>query len=338
MNILIIKDDKPGHYNQSEGLLLALKNIYPNSNIEYLNIEIKNKLSRKILRFLLNKFTSFFTKSKNLRYLSQFFKKYNLPLVKPDIILSTGGNTSNFNAWLSKAYHSKNILNGALRGLNEDLFSFVTTVIDLGYKNQLILDVAPNVINQNILKEKSEEFLITNKIDENSNFYSLLIGGDGSGYKYDDKFYSDLILFVKKISKEKNIKWLITTSRRTPLEVECKLQRELLNSCAYFVSFNKKEEKVLLAFLGLSELVFVTEESASMISEAISSSKPVFTIGNDIKNKNANYSRILEKFENENKIKKISNLNEIDLNTKDFKIENLSKKLEEKIKIKIESI
>jgi hypothetical protein len=31
-------------------------------------------------------------------------------------------------------YNSKNLLNGALRGLKEGLFTYVTTVIDLGYK------------------------------------------------------------------------------------------------------------------------------------------------------------------------------------------------------------
>mgnify|MGYP000668023675 CR=1 FL=1 len=35
-------------------------------------------------------------------------------------------------------YDSKNLLNGALRGLKEELFTYVTTVIDLGYKNQII--------------------------------------------------------------------------------------------------------------------------------------------------------------------------------------------------------
>ena len=332
MNILIIKDDKPGHYNQTEGLLLILKNIYSNSNIEYIDVQIKSKISRKLLRFLLNKFTSFFTNTSNLKYLSVFFKKYNLPLVKPDIIISTGGNTANLNAWLSKAYTSKNILNGALRGLKEELFFCITTVIDLGYKNQLILDVAPSVINADSLKKKSEDFLKINNIDEKVIHYSLLIGGDGSGYKYDEEFYNKLIYFVKKTSKEKNIKWLITTSRRTPINIENKLEKELLDYCTYFVLFNKKEEKVLLPFFGLSKFIFVTEESASMISEAITSLKPVFTISNSSKNVNINYNKILEKFESEKKIKRVFDLEKNDFENEVFRIENLSEKLEKNIK------
>ncbi len=307
MNILVIKDDKPGHYNQTEGLVLILKDIYPNSSIEYIDIDIKNKITRKILRFFLNKFPELFKDIKSFRYLKYFYKKFSTPQIKPDLIISTGGNTSNFNAWLSLAHGSKNLLNGALRGLKEELFTYVTTVIDLGYKNQIILDVAPNTITKEKLIEKSTEFSTLHNLDMNQKYYSLLIGGDGAGYRYDDKFYDDLIDFVEKVSKEKNIKWLITTSRRTPLEVENKLEEELKDYSAYFVSYNKKEEKILLPFFGLSEAIFVTEESSSMISEAISSGKNVFTLGNEYSKPDENYKKILNKFESNNQIIRVSN-------------------------------
>jgi mitochondrial fission protein ELM1 len=256
----------------------------------------------------LNTFPDFFTEN-SLKYLSLFYKKYDIPKYKPDLIISTGGNTSNLNAWLSKVYKCKNILNGALRGLKEELFTNVTTVIDLGYKNQIILDVAPNTITKEKLLDKSIEFSKLHNLDINQKFYSLLIGGDGAGYKYNDKFYDDLIDFVEKISKEENIKWLITTSRRTPLFVENKLEEKLKHYCAYFVSYNKKEEKILLPFFGLSEAVFVTEESSSMIGEAISSKKNVFTVGNEYSNADENYKNILKKFESNNFIKRIDILN-----------------------------
>jgi mitochondrial fission protein ELM1 len=296
MNILVIKDDKPGHYNQSEGLVLILKEIYSNSNIEYIEIEIKNKISRKILRFFLNRFPQLFKSIKSFRYLNFFYKKFSIPKMKPDLIISTGGNTSNFNVWLALGYNSKNLLNGALRGLKEELFTYITTVIDLGYKNQIILDVAPNTITKEKLLEKSIEFSKLYNLDIDQKYYSLLIGGDGAGYKYNDRFYDELIDFVEKVSKEKKIKWLITTSRRTPLFVENKLEEKLKNYCSYLVSYNKKEEKVLLAFFGLSEAVFVTEESSSMISEAVSTLKSVYTIGVENSNPDKNYKTILDKF------------------------------------------
>lgn len=320
MKVLVIKDDKPGHYNQTEGLLLYLKEIYKDLEIEYVQIEIKSKLTRKILRFLLNNFVNLFTEN-SLKYLSFFYKKYSIPKSKPDLIISTGGNTSNLNAWFSKAYKSKNILNGALRGLKEELFTYVTTVIDLGYKNQVILDVAPNTITKEKLLEESVKFSKLHNLDINQRYYSLLIGGDGAGYKYNDKFYDDLIDFVEKISKEENIKWLITTSRRTPLFIENKLEEKLKDYSSYFVSYNKKEEKVLVPFFGLSEAIFVTEESSSMISEAISTAKLVYTIGIQNSNPDKNYRTILDKFV---KHKFITRIHLETFETKDKELENIS--------------
>ena len=305
MRVLFLKDDKPGHYNQTEGLLLYLREIFPNLEVEYIEVEIKSKFSRKILRYLLNNFSSFFEKKSRLKYISFFYKKFELPKKNPDLIISTGGNVSNINAWFAKTYSCKNILNGALRGLKEELFTYVTTVIDLGYKNQIILDVAPSLITKEKLELSANKFLEEKNLLKDTIYYCLLIGGDGAGYKYDDKFYDDLIAFVKNLSKEKNIKWLITTSRRTPEKIEEKLKNNLKDFCAYFVDYNKNPQKVMLAFLGLSEKVFVTEESSSMISEAISSGKNVFTLGNEYSNTDENYKKILEKFVKNNFIKRI---------------------------------
>ena len=309
MKVLVIKDDKPGHYNQTEGLILYLKEIFDNVEIEYIEIEIKSKLTRKILRLLLNTFPNSFTQN-TIKYLSFFYKKYTIPKNKPDLIISTGGNTSNLNVWFSKVYKCKNLLNGALRGLKEDLFTYITTVIDLGYKNQVILDVAPSLITNEGLKNKASDFAKINKLDLNKIYYSLLIGGNGAGYTYDNKFYDDLILFIKNVSKKDNIKWLITTSRRTPQDIENKLKDELKDYYSYFVAYNKKEEKILLPFLGLSNKIFVTEESSSMISEAISSQKSVYTIGLKAAQPDENYLRILNKFESKNLIKRIVNFDD----------------------------
>lgn len=302
MNLLIIKDNKPGHYNQTEGLVLQLKEVSSNINIEYIDIEIKSKIKRKVLRFFLNNFTSFFKNKKSLKYLNIFLKKYSLPLTKPDLIISTGGNTSCFNAWLAITYDCKNILNGALRGLKQDLFTNITTVIDLGYKNQIILDVAPSLVTKEKLDNESIKFSKDKNIDLTINYYTLLIGGNGSGYSFDIKFFNQLINFVKEISLKENISWLITTSRRTPLYIEKKLKKELNDYSSYFISYNELEEKALLPFLGLCEKVFVTEESASMISEAITSGKPVYTLRPKRVQENNNYRKIIDKFSLERRI------------------------------------
>lgn len=332
MNILIIKDDKPGHYNQTEGILLSLQEIYPNTTVEYIDIEIRSKASRKLLRGLLNRFPAFFEKDASLKYIKYFYKTFNLPKNKPDLIISTGGNTANLNAWFAKVYQAKNILNGKLRGLKEELFTKITTVIDLGYKNQIVIDLAPNTISSETLETASKNFLKTHNLS--GKFYSLLIGGDGAGYRYDDAFYEALTQFVINVSKNDKIKWLITTSRRTPLKIEKKLKENLEEYCAYFVEYNKKPEKVLLPFLGSGSALFVTEESSSMISESIAARKPVYTLYRD-KTQDRNYHTLLSKFEEEKKITRV-NIMTYDKNLNDnFYIteEDYHKKLAKQLKV-----
>ncbi len=291
MNILVIKDNKPGHYNQSEGLVLSLREIYKNINVEYVQAEITTSLRREILRRFLNFFPFLFKKEFSKKFIPFFYKKFSFPQKKPDIIISTGGNCSNLNVWFKYLYNAKNILNGNLRGLKCFHFDIVTTVIDLGCKNQIILDVAPTTVR--FCNQKEE------------NLYALLIGGNGSGYIYDKNFFVNLANFVKNVSKKENIKWLITTSRRTKIEYEEFLYEELKDYSEEFVAYNKNPKPVVKEFLCKSKKVFVTEESASMISEAIASKKQVYTLKPKIVKYDKKYTPVLEKFEKDKKICRI---------------------------------
>ncbi len=309
MNILIIKDDKPGHYNQTEGLLLSLKTLYPHAKIEYIVVAIRSKLSRKILRLFINYYPSFFKSFSHTKYLHYFYRLFGLPQNKPDIIISTGGNTAALNAWFALLYNSKNILNGALRGLKEERFTCITTVIDLGYTNQVILEMAPNTITEQTLEDQKNLFLKKTSLSVNQTYFTLLIGGDGSGYIYNESFYRMLASFVETTAQKYNVKWLITTSRRTPKDIEEKLAKKLEPVSAYFVAYHQNSEKVLLPFLALGSSIFVTEESSSMISEAISANKPVYTFKTSSATPDENYQEILNKFFSSKKLYRLD-LNE----------------------------
>jgi mitochondrial fission protein ELM1 len=75
-------------------------------------------------------------------------------------------------------------------------------------------------------------------------------------------------------------------------------------NAAMFVAYNQKPQKVIGAFLALSETVFVTEESASMVSEAVASGKSVITIKPEYMAMERDYLKILEKFSEGKKIER----------------------------------
>ncbi len=307
----MIKDKRAGHYNQTIGIAKSLELVYDDVKIEYMDIEIRNKILRKILTHILN-YTKIFTRDKNsLKYVKLFFKKISLPKSTPNLIISTGGDTANLNAWFAKVYGAKNIFNGRLRGQKENLYTIITTVIPLGYKNEIVIDVAPSIISKKKLINKSQLFRQEKGLQKR--YYTLLIGGNGAGYRYDKDFYNKLIEFTKNIAKKDKIRWLITTSRRTPLEFENMIKNETKEYCDYFVDYNKYPQKVMIPFLGIGEKIFVTEDSSSMISEAITSNKPVITLFAK-KTDDKNYNKILDKFEREKKIKRVCLINQKKLN------------------------
>jgi mitochondrial fission protein ELM1 len=94
---------------------------------------------------------------------------------------------------------------------------------------------------------------------------------------------------------------------------------------------------VVTPFLALSQVAFVTQESTSMISEAISSQKQVVTLKPNSTKIEENYQKILDKYI---KLKAIASLdiddiNEFDIDSIDIipfeynSVEELKKKLKE---------
>jgi len=292
--VLILSDGRPGHFNQTLAVAEAIKKIDA-VEVKYIEVKVK-KFGKYFLRTFLNtKLGKKLSKSAYLlNRISWFYEGYTWDQ-KPDIIISAGKDTSLLNALLALSYGSKNFFIGHPKKLDHHLFTAILTVLDLGYDNQIVLDVAPTRPYRGDLKEFSHKY----NLDLQGTYYTLLIGGDGSGYQFTSEDIEHLISFVN--ATEDKVKWLVTTSRRTPKVYEEKMEKEMNTEC--FIAFNKNPQKVVAGFLELSSAVFVTEESASMVSEAVASGKPVFTLVPKTYDVDKSYQQILKKFENAKRIK-----------------------------------
>ncbi|MEO1954504.1 MAG: ELM1/GtrOC1 family putative glycosyltransferase, partial [Campylobacterales bacterium] len=89
----------------------------------------------------------------------------------------------------------------------------------------------------------------------------------------------------------------------------------------------QEPKKVVGAFLKLCDMAFVTQESASMLNEAISFQKPVVSLYPKDKKEEENYIKILDNLDRRKNIYRcaIEKLNELDLEEIEFKtLENSS--------------
>jgi len=286
MNIVVIKDSKPGHYNQSFAVAETL-NQMGNGKILFMDVEIRS-ISKYILRFLLNGKITRVWLGKYFRkeWLRFFYKIEKQIKEKPDIVVSSGRDTSLLTALFGLIYGAKTLFIGNPKKLDPVLFTRVLTLLDLQLENQIVLDTVPS----RSLNSTMETFCSTYKLDRKKIYYTLLIGGDGAGYQYNEEEYDMLTTFVNATAKSVN--WLVTTSRRTPERLEAKMQREM--QAAVFIAYNREPKKVVSDFLALSETIFATEESASMVSEGVGAQKRVVTLAPEIASPEKAYRQILE--------------------------------------------
>jgi len=127
----------------------------------------------------------------------------------------------------------------------------------------------------------------------------FLIGGNGIGYFYSLEEWQELISQIHTLYDSTKLPITIVTSRRTHPKVEEKFRHELASiDMEYSVWFHKGDSNFnLAALLGSATKIFVTEDSAMMISESISSGKNVSTLfPKEIKSPNR-YKKHIKKYE-----------------------------------------
>ena len=303
-NILILSDAKPGHFKQSRVVAGELKKILEERNrsdwgidepglvsISEVTVKWKNSFCKNVLKVL-----GVFSSSKiqgRLRFLKFFISPdsyRDLIKEKYDYVISAGSSMVALNLIIS-------IENGA----------FNIQILNSGiYKNRMRLNFIPehdNIKGDNVYSYKGAlaqdregaSDIINNHLkgldlDEDAFKIAVLIGGDSSNSKDYIKSVKDLFYHFKFFSQEKRLNLLITTSRRTPKELELFLKKEQ-DSKNYIKSLIIASESnpfgAYDAMLYSADMVFVSADSISMVSEALVFKKRIVVLkAGNIKNKN----------------------------------------------------
>lgn len=275
IHILIISDDKPGHVNQSFGLVESLRK---KREVEIGVVKLSYRL--KFLRPLLNSLV------RRSEVLASFFEsrlvEYSGDInFVPNLVISSGGYTCASNVLLTRKFGAKNIFLGTPKGFDLTFFSLVISTSSLDQaENNLVVDVMPQRFDERLFKQAATEFVVEKSLNAKTVYWTLLIGGPTHYYKYSQSDWEVLIAALNALAEKHHIKWLVSTSRRTPKDIEEYLESALCANpnIAYLVIYNRKPEKCLSAFFGLSSFVFCTEDSTSMLSEAIVTGLPVVSL------------------------------------------------------------
>lgn len=292
----MVSDGKPGHYNQTLGAIKALQQKY---DVQLTTIETKLRFGflRPLLKITCNSTNPIIQHF--FRLLTRLCYHQFQPPIKPQtMVISCGGQTLYLNIYLARHFNASNFFLGSLRGVKPENFSAIISGLYIdGVKNLIELELSPGLFNKTEALTAGRE-LRERLPNPSQKLWALLIGGDGAGYKYQDDDIAKLKQFLLESAAKYGIQWLLTTSRRTAIEHERQLHEFSLQHpdiFAYTVFFHHSPEKVVASFLGAADAVFATEDSSSMLSEAMIAGKPLFTLRPDLCAVNDNYQRFLSK-------------------------------------------
>lgn len=278
--VWVISDGIPGHFNQSKGILLALEQLY-DLNVEWIELYLKSGIYRRVLSWLLNRCAA--RQVQLSTGLIPFFYQGKLPSGQPDIVIGAGGKSMFAVGWLGQALAAKTIFAGSLRQLKPKLFNAVLILEPNAQAPFISLQTSPMPISQALLKQAAETWLAEQhqhgQCQSEKPLWAMLIGGDGAGAHYQDSDWSNLALQMNALAAQHHIQWLITTSRRTGANAE-QILKQYLNPVHVIdaVWWSEKPRPVTSSYLGLSQVVYCTIDSMSMIMEAVSAMRPVVAV------------------------------------------------------------
>ncbi|MBU2540604.1 MAG: mitochondrial fission ELM1 family protein [Candidatus Omnitrophica bacterium] len=281
-NILILDDGKLGHLRQSEAVAEILARVLRrkklSAKIEIVNFKFKSKFAKVIFDFLLKIFNLSFARG----VLSQksFERLFSFC---PDFVISAGESCAGLNLILSRESQSKSIV--IMRPSFFSVKSFdlvISPKHDRIKQRQNVVKVlgAPNIIDSAYLKNNSKIITQQFSIDEDDKRLKigLLLGGNTKNLKLDRQLVEAVCDQILGAGKRHNAQILLSTSRRTPADAEAVIKEKFKDNdlVKLLVIANEKNiPHTVGAILGLCQIVVVSSDSISMVSEAVSSGKYV---------------------------------------------------------------
>lgn len=290
--VVILNDGKIGQLRQSQAVAEILANELEKRNlkpkIETMDVRFKNKFSKVMIALC-----SVPAAKRHCQGCLWCLKKFlkgssyeNLSRIKADFIISSGSALANVNYILSNDSLAKSIsiLRPNLLSTNRfDLVIMPKHDSPPDKENVVITEGSLNLINEDYLKQQSKEIILRypNLNQSRTKTIGILLGGNTKNYKISYETVKILISELKNISESLDLQILLTTSRRTPASVENLIREDLksFSKCRLLIIANENNiPEAVGGILGLSDMIIVSDDSISMVSEAATSGKYVIVV------------------------------------------------------------
>jgi mitochondrial fission protein ELM1 len=190
---------------------------------------------------------------------------------RPDLIVSSGGKSVVAARTWAMKFGAPYLFIGERKPYPADWFH---TVISHVKKES-----SPNSIDVELIPTPVTPALIAQLGSVERGTWCMVVGGSSRSHRFCDQDWLALAHGMNALARRENIRWLLTTSRRTGTAVEGILKKHLdplVLQDAIWWSENPRRE--LYKFMARSELLFVTQDSVTMVTEGVSSGRPVVAV------------------------------------------------------------
>lgn len=270
---VIISDGIRGHYHQSLGVAEWMERLSgtpldPSTlvipELSIFDRVLKLKLFVRGLEVHGGSYSREWLKSMGVRY-----SKYEEGTT---LFISAGSRAAPFCLALAKATHNKCavLMTPSVLGTKSFNYAIVPEHDNPSPKATNVITTlgAPNHIYIPSLKEIASHYFAGKNL-EGRKVIAILIGGSDANYRINSRWARDALTPLKNI---RDAKFLITTSRRTGEGVENTVEEIFAGNpnLAYMFLYSRTpNQNSITAILGAATHVIVTEDSVSMVSEAI---------------------------------------------------------------------
>jgi len=255
MKALILTDRKPGHENQSIALCMHLGLDYETLEVSYL------WKGAKALSYLLDRLGIYTHKL----FQGSTCSADSPTLPPPQLIISTGSTTFYPSKVLAKKLDIPNVAILYPKGYRSNFTMILCPAYDHPPKKENIVELPLNLCaaDKTFFEEKAMEF--KTKYTPQAPAIGVIIGGSNAVSKIDATRLKKQLEEMFRLTQ--GYEHWVTTSRRTPKEVD-----NLLRSLPfdYRLSHSLDPYNPVPAFIHLCDRLFITSDSASMISECAS--------------------------------------------------------------------
>ncbi|MDP3921580.1 MAG: ELM1/GtrOC1 family putative glycosyltransferase [Candidatus Omnitrophota bacterium] len=295
--LLVLSDGKAGHVKQVEAVVRNFKEIqtqYDRPGMEYptqvLDVHFKSDQHRKWFAWIcpfflpwaqgrIGKLRAFFTKE----------TQDQLEEASADFIISAGSSLTPLNLFLAKECRAKSVVL-MKPSFPYNLFRIDLAIVPLHDRGQMPREAIRTLLTPSWWEpdevEEASERLARELPARDRVKVGVFLGGTTRRYRMETGKVRQLLDSLERLESAEG-DYIMTTSRRTPDAVTdyLKANRGQYRRCQQLIiAAEDKMPGRIEGMMGLAEVLVVTEDSISMISEAVSTDKPVVVLNLDSEN------------------------------------------------------